>query len=167
MRFFLDRFPDGFLVHDLLKQLPPGTAFAEVLPLIRGGSFTSREKALFQRWAEIRPGEAAEFVAGHLDSVGLDSVEVLVNRWGGIKAGAAAADWTRSLPAGPVRDRAAKVLAFQKSKTQPELSWELATLISGDPDGGKTKLMQRIYDVWVSRDAAAANRALDALGAHP
>lgn len=164
VRFFMKKFPEGNLVQELLKDLPPYARFQDVLDLVPVNNKIepdSRIKVALRRWADIDGKAAADYVAANPDKACPEQIVPVFSSWSKVSGGGPASDWTKSLPGGELRDHAAGTLAFQLAKQNPAEAWGLANLISNDANGEKTQMLQRIYNIWHDVDPAAADTALD------
>jgi hypothetical protein len=104
-------------------QYVPEAALAQMTQL-EGKPLTRAASGIFHRWGEYDPLQASRCLGTVPEAVQPTAAESIAGEWAA-KNGAAASKWVAGLPAGAVRDAAARTLSLALAPSNPQeaLTW--------------------------------------------
>lgn len=148
---------------EISRELAETTDFVAVNRMFPGDkSDLARliRKNLFQRWADIRPQAAAEFILTSGDLAHPSQLGVVIGRWA-TKDPAAAASWLEQAPEGPATDEGLAVMARHLAERSPAKAWTFVTAIANPEIRRRTA--DRVAMEWRRTDPEAADLAMEKL----
>jgi hypothetical protein len=151
----------------LIENIPMSANFQELAKALSveqfvGETFQAGRGCLIQRWAQVNPNEAMQYIIENPKAIEPECLARVFNAWTDADPDLAVAQ-AQDLSNLEFRELALESVASKLTDKFPDEAWQLALQIK-EPKI-KRPLLQRIFNTWSNIDEAGANAALDALKA--